>query len=313
MIKGLATLAGLSILLGCADLAAGQQEGATGGGSDEDKAQAETIELSPDEPPRGVTMPRPVYPPAAFRKRIEGTVVLEIVIDAKGRVSRTRVLQSVAGLDEAAIDCVKRWEFKPARKNGQPVATIARAPVTFRITAHPSTSPPPLGKPTEAGSAPPGLDHRTQGRVGPNAQSETLPRLSAPRFDPQGADFTAWLNHFRAEVYANWIAPKPAELGPHAHADLEFTVERDGSVSSIRLLSPSGTPAFDLAAMKALSHGMFLRLPPRYTSSQVTMDVSFSDNEPGARPSPPPDSPKEPASSGEAPSPAPSPKDPEGL
>jgi protein TonB len=40
----------------------------------------------------------------------------------------------VPGLDEAALDCVTRWRFNPALKNGQPVATIAHVPVSFRIS-----------------------------------------------------------------------------------------------------------------------------------------------------------------------------------
>jgi TonB family protein len=60
-------------------------------------------------------------------------VVLEIVIDASGRVVRWRVLRSIPLLDAAAIRTVQQWVFEPAIKNGRPVTTVATAPVTFRI------------------------------------------------------------------------------------------------------------------------------------------------------------------------------------
>jgi hypothetical protein len=42
-------------------------------------------------------------------------------------------MQSVPLLDAAAIQTVQQWLFQPAVKHGRPVATIAQAPVTFRI------------------------------------------------------------------------------------------------------------------------------------------------------------------------------------
>lgn len=87
-----------------------------------------------DTPPRPITMTQPVYPEGAKRDRIEGTVVLEIVIDTNGDVQGPRVLQSVAGLDEAARACVREWKFEPALEGGVPVSSVARAPITFRLS-----------------------------------------------------------------------------------------------------------------------------------------------------------------------------------
>jgi protein TonB len=89
--------------------------------------------LDYDHPPRPIRMTRPHYPQDAFIKKIEGVVLLEILIDSNGRVIRARVLQSVPALDAAAIQTVKEWVFSPAIKHGRPVATIAQAPVAFRI------------------------------------------------------------------------------------------------------------------------------------------------------------------------------------
>ena len=86
-----------------------------------------------DRPPEPISMPRPKYPASALRNGIEGTVLLEILIDSDGSVARSRVIQSVPGLDAAALECAKEWRFQPALKDGEPVATIAQAPVVFRI------------------------------------------------------------------------------------------------------------------------------------------------------------------------------------
>ncbi|PYQ13312.1 MAG: hypothetical protein DMF80_15500 [Acidobacteria bacterium] len=89
--------------------------------------------LDYDQPPRPIKITKPQYPQEAFVKKIEGIVEVEILIDASGNVTRARVVQSIPALDQAAVQTVYQWRFSPAIKNGHPVATIARAPVTFRI------------------------------------------------------------------------------------------------------------------------------------------------------------------------------------
>ena len=89
--------------------------------------------LDYDQAPRLIKSVPPLYPQDAFVNKVEGTVVVEILIDSMGRVVRTRVLHSVAGLDQAAVAAVRQWVFEPAVKHGRHVATLAQAPVGFRI------------------------------------------------------------------------------------------------------------------------------------------------------------------------------------
>jgi protein TonB len=86
-----------------------------------------------DQPPRAIKITQPKYPPDAFVKKIEGTVEVEILIDSTGRVAKARVVRSIPMLDASALQTVYQWVFAPAIKNGRPVATVASAPVTFRI------------------------------------------------------------------------------------------------------------------------------------------------------------------------------------
>lgn len=86
-----------------------------------------------DRAPRLLRQTKPRYPQEAFVKRIEGTVLVEFVIDAAGRSVAARILQSVPPLDTAELEAVREWAFTPALKHGVPVASVARAPIVFRI------------------------------------------------------------------------------------------------------------------------------------------------------------------------------------
>jgi TonB family protein len=97
-------------------------------------------------------------------------------------------------------------------------------------------------------------------------------------FDPEGADFTAWINQFKNEVYRNWILPPAAEMGVRGQVALTFTVERGGALSAVAVTSTSGTPALDRAAEHALTGSRFLPLPADFRLPNVTMRVIFVYN-----------------------------------
>jgi TonB family protein len=124
--------------------------------------------------------------------------------------------------------------------------------------------------PPPAGPAP-----STSGRTS-DAKGQNLGGLY---FDPQGADFTVWINQFKNQVYRNWIVPQAALAGIKGHVDFEFIVERNGSMSALRLLKSSGTPSLDRAAQNALTESRFAPLPDDYHPPRVTMDVAFFYNQ----------------------------------
>ncbi|HEY9765250.1 MAG TPA: TonB family protein [Chroococcales cyanobacterium] len=89
-----------------------------------------------DSPPVPETSIQPVYPDFAKTGGIAGKVVLEIDIDAAGRVVEVRVLKSAhSSLSEAAIDAVRHARFKPAIKDGERVAVTMR--FTFSLSEQP--------------------------------------------------------------------------------------------------------------------------------------------------------------------------------
>jgi protein TonB len=75
----------------------------------------------------------PVYPEAARANRIQGVVILEVVIDPTGRVTEARVLRSIPLLDDAAVAAVHQWVFTPTQLNGVAVPVIMTVTVNFSL------------------------------------------------------------------------------------------------------------------------------------------------------------------------------------
>jgi protein TonB len=75
----------------------------------------------------------PVYPEGARQDRIEGVVVLELLIDEGGSVEDARVLRSIRLLDQAAIEAVRQWRFTPSFRHDQPVKVVLTVSVNFEL------------------------------------------------------------------------------------------------------------------------------------------------------------------------------------
>ncbi|MGD0232311.1 MAG: energy transducer TonB [Syntrophorhabdales bacterium] len=84
--------------------------------------------------PRFLHREVPEYPLLARRRGKEGTVVLMVMIDAAGRLSKVNVVETSDKLFvEPSVQAVKRSTFLPARRNGQPVTSAAILPVRFSL------------------------------------------------------------------------------------------------------------------------------------------------------------------------------------
>jgi protein TonB len=83
-------------------------------------------------PPRALKAPSPKLPREALQKKIDGHVLLDVVVDKNGLAHDIRVLQPLGyGCDEAAIKSVEKWRFSPATMDGQPVAVEINVDVGF--------------------------------------------------------------------------------------------------------------------------------------------------------------------------------------
>jgi protein TonB len=80
--------------------------------------------------------PEPRYPLEARRRREEGRVLLNVLLDAAGAPEKVAVKESSGSelLDSAAISAVARWKFDPASDNGKPVDSEVEVPVRFQLS-----------------------------------------------------------------------------------------------------------------------------------------------------------------------------------
>lgn len=91
------------------------------------------------EPPRFnaayLNNPPPDYPAVARRLRLQGTVVLRVLVGTAGRAEELHVDQTSGAsiLDDAALSAVRNWRFVPARRGTEAIARWVDVPVRFRF------------------------------------------------------------------------------------------------------------------------------------------------------------------------------------
>jgi len=110
----------------------------------------------------------PVYPEEALKARVEGVVIVEITVQADGRVIDPVVVRPVPQLNQAALDAVVQWEYEPVLVNGAAIPVRMTVPVNFAL---PDASGPPAvrlgmtsgtrGLTPGISSSPPGSFERT--------------------------------------------------------------------------------------------------------------------------------------------------------
>ena len=88
-----------------------------------------------DDPPQALSPIRPSYPEIAQEAGIEGVVVVQAFIDKKGRVKETLILKGVpnTGLDEAAMEAIRKTRFRPAKQRERAVGVWISIPVNFKL------------------------------------------------------------------------------------------------------------------------------------------------------------------------------------
>ncbi len=88
-----------------------------------------------DDPPVPLSPIRPKYPEIAQEAGIEGTVVVQVFVDKKGRVKDTVILKGIpnTGLDESATQAIRSVRFRPARQRERAVGVWISIPVNFRL------------------------------------------------------------------------------------------------------------------------------------------------------------------------------------
>jgi TonB family protein len=70
-----------------------------------------------------------VYPNLALQARIEGVVRLQAVVGSNGSVNNVIVVSGPVALRAAAVDCVKQWQYEPAKES-----TLVPVEISFKIS-----------------------------------------------------------------------------------------------------------------------------------------------------------------------------------
>jgi len=76
---------------------------------------------------------QPIYPPIAKAARVTGTVVLQVTISKAGEVENLRVVSGPAMLQQAALDAVKNWRYRPYLFNNEPIEVETTVNVIFTL------------------------------------------------------------------------------------------------------------------------------------------------------------------------------------
>ncbi|MEW5976317.1 MAG: energy transducer TonB [Acidobacteriota bacterium] len=88
--------------------------------------------------PRLLTRSEPMYPEIARRASVEGKLIVSAVVSKAGQLQVMDIIEPLGlGLDEAAIESMRRWKFAPARHNGEPVDVELNIEVNFALINSP--------------------------------------------------------------------------------------------------------------------------------------------------------------------------------
>jgi TonB family protein len=108
-------------------------------------AASPVIDSSPSKAPKQLTVSAekmsgnlltkavPIYPPEAKKAKIQGKVVLSVVISKNGNVEYVRVLSGPQELQQSAIDAVRQWTYRPYLLNGDAVEVKTTINVIYNL------------------------------------------------------------------------------------------------------------------------------------------------------------------------------------
>jgi TonB family protein len=85
------------------------------------------------EQPKQIYRSEPVYPAVAKSARVQGVVEIEGVINEEGRIERIKVVNGHPLLNDAAVECVRKWKYEPGRLNGQIIEMPIKILVRFQL------------------------------------------------------------------------------------------------------------------------------------------------------------------------------------
>jgi TonB family protein len=99
------------------------------------------------------------------------------------------------------------------------------------------------------------------------------------QFDTKGVEFGPWIRRFVAQIRRNWFVPQAA-MTLRGHVVITFYVHKDGRLTDLQIIRPSGVDGFNNSAFGALaSSNPTYPLPPEYPDDRAFFTVTFYFNE----------------------------------
>jgi TonB family protein len=223
---------------------------------------------------RGVLVRKvaPVYPPLARQARIQGTVILQVVINKSGDVRDVQLLSGHPMLAPAAIEAVKQWKYQPYLVNGEAVEVETNVQVIFRLEGEPA--------PTSA-NAPSGVVGDIS--VGPSGGIVTM-RADTPQ--SEGSPVTthyarvseAAMRSFRTSKVYPVYPPAALKTRVQGTVVLDIQISESGNVESA--VSIAGDPTLAATATEAVRQWKYkpylLNGSPVQVETTVRLNYSLS-------------------------------------
>ncbi len=195
----------------------------------------------------------------------------------------------------------ERVEAAEMERARGPESPAPPAPGEVAEAVPPSSVKPPLERlpPSQSGRLTLPREETREARAGSGALGEALRNLQryvqegnfdnqggeggqfGPfiQFDTKGVEFGPWVRRFVAQVKRNWFIPYAAET-MRGHVVLQFNVHKDGRITDIAVVGPSGVDAFNNAAFNAiLTSNPTAPLPEEYPSDRAFFTVTCFYNE----------------------------------
>ncbi len=160
----------------------------------------------------------------------------------------------------------------------QPEEQLARAlpPAEAGIRRAPEISRPAPGA---LGDALRNLQRYVQNETFNNPQGGQDTPGASIQFDTKGVEFGPWLRRFVARVRRAWFIPMAAYT-MRGHVVIQFNIHRNGTITDVAVVQPSGIESFNIAAYNAIVGASPVDpLPPEYPSDQAFFTVTFYYNE----------------------------------
>jgi TonB family protein len=210
----------------------------------------------------------PVYPPLARQARIQGTVILKVLINKSGEVANIQLVSGHPMLAPAAIEAVKQWKYDPYLLNGEPIEVLTNVAVNFTL----------------AGTAPAA---GTTGNVSAGPAGGAVSGVVSNAPGDQTSTAVPQRVRVSSGVARGLLVSKVDPMYPPDARDqriqgvviLQATIDKEGNVASLQLVS--GHPMLAPAAIEAVKQWKYrpylLNGNPLEVNTQIQVNFTLTE------------------------------------